>query len=68
MTLKQITNSIPFRLAIVFAILFVIYIGFVQLWKLTSPEYQPVGAFDHVVRKSPPVDRWYLARREHGSY
>lgn len=48
-----------------FAILFLVYLLLVQVWRITSPTYPPHNFVDLAVRKSPPVSEWVEDRGAH---
>lgn len=65
MKVKKLTDSTPFRVATLFVMLFGIYLIFIQLWYVTSPDYLPVKPTDNIVREAPDVDEWSDSRRLH---
>lgn len=50
---------------IAFTLYFGYYLGLVQVWRLTSPNYPPANVVDQVVR-APEQDDLTINRREHG--
>jgi hypothetical protein len=62
---KKTAFSTPFRLTAIFMALLSVYLLLIQLWRLTTPEYQPEGITDHIVREAPPVNDWVDSRRLH---
>lgn len=54
------------KLLLLFLILFLIYVAFIQLWALTSKNYPPEGFFDHKTKTGPAEIRdWTSSRRMH---
>lgn len=54
------------KLLSIFLGLLLIYAIYIQLWKLSSPNYPPSGNFDHVTRIGPvEIKDWTGNRRMH---
>ncbi len=48
-----------------FTSLFLFYLFLVQIWRISTPEYPPVGLVDNEIRKAPPVGKWIDSRGLH---
>jgi uncharacterized membrane protein len=64
--LKAMTQSRPWKQAFLsIATIFVLFLGFVQLWSITSPTVKPANFIDLQVKS--PVSKEFFVRRENGS-
>lgn len=63
---KQNYFVLLIKLAVIWICLFLIYLIFIQLWKITSPNYPPVEYTDQIVRNAPETKNWVFSRTRHG--
>ncbi len=54
------------KLTTIFLVLFVIYLSLIQIWDISSSEYNPEGYLDHKTKTGPDqIEDWTSNRRLH---